>query len=866
MVSTSLLSTEFSLTSALHSSLTDQFKQVVDRFPQKTAITDQHTSLSYQELWDRAVELSFSMNSLSGQSLVSIESGNSTEHIVAIWATLLAGHSYIFLPPLDNPKLSTDLLGISASLSIDETGSRLTIHEKEVNSTYQPHESPGTERHSQSAACVVMTSGSTGEPKLVVFEDQHIVFESWRQNLDTGLCPEDKMDLLFSFHFSASLACIFPALLTGASLHLLDLAKEGWAILPEWWRQHEITIANLSTATFRKLIAMKKPIFVPGMKMLGIGAEAMNQEDVKGFLTFFPNTCELQQSYASTEARTISQWFLRKHGWDPQKPVPVGYPVTGKQLSILHPDGSPVNPGEMGEIFIESEFIPETYWNPKQISWRKYLQRTDRQQRKIRTGDVGFISPTGSLVLTGRKDFQLKIRGQKVSPEWVENLLKARTILAQISVADHQEYGYIGVLGPEISQEQMPWIHSVSLSLPSHMRPAKWIQFNEWPTNRNGKFDRPAIMSMPGTATTLLPEIMVQNKAEMSPSISTVVGLIEEVLGLQNTSPIADFFDELGGDSLIAVEVWGSVLDIFSISAPFELMHQLKTAEAIGNWIDDQTEKSDFVLLSEGKTDLPPIICLSPIGTAFNCYQPLVSCWDGPQSLIGLLTQFGNESTDLSELAEKSRQTLEARFPTGPITLCGFSYAGIMAVELGKKLIAQGRHVDIILIDTPTYRPTSLSWKLLSYPLKKLKKKAMKVKSPKNGIAAQNPAAKLPSFYKQQLHLLKGFSPIIDNPTGIMIVFEALSHTQPGFHYKRDMNWEKWVSGKIRKYALPTTHNKIAKSPWIEEVSRVIQLLIPSDHQPSVSEPARPIDKKLIKISSSLKAIPDAPKNHRTAI
>lgn len=842
MVSSSFLSTEFLSTSALPFSLSEQFKQIVTRFPQKAAVTDQDHSLTYQELWNQAIALSFSLEGLPDQSLISIESGVSAEHIVAIWAVILAGHSYIFLPPARSLDQSTDRIDIAASISIDSCGSSVVHHRHELIRNSLP--TTKGQRHSQSAACVVMTSGSTGEPKLIVFEDRHILFEARRQNLDTGLCSEDQMDLLFAFHFSASLACIFPALLTGASLHLLDLAKEGWAILPDWWQQHEITIANLSTSTFRKLLSSKQPIQVPRLKMLGIGAEPMSRQDVEGFIKYFPESCELQQSYASTEARTISQWLLRQHGWDHEAPT-VGYAVTGKEIKILTPEGNEVEEGKIGEIFVESEHIPGAYWNPSQNSWQAFLQMARPNRSKIGTGDLGYFSASGSLVLTGRKDFQFKVRGQKISPEWVENALKAESgISDQITVVCHQEYGYIGVLGPQVSCSDKVALHSASLSLPSHMRPVSWFQFLDWPTNRNGKFDRKAMMSMPGEQTTLLPEIHPQNDEEDSSSAAVVVRLMEDVLALQHISQTADFFDELGGDSLNAVEVWGAVLDTFSLSAPFEMMNQLRSAEAIGNWVDEQAETSAFLPLSEGRRNAPPIICLSPIGTAFNCYKPLVSCWEGDQPLIGLLTPLGSERKDLSVIIREAQSELEARFPTGPITLCGFSYAGVMVVELGKKLLENDRIVNTILIDTPTYRPTSILWKCMGYPLAKITSKVRQLSKraqsrPTEINVAKKPksTAPLPSFYQQQLHLLHDFSPVMTNPSGMTIIFEALIHTQPGFHYKREMNWEKWVKGKVRKYALPTTHSQIAKSPWIEEISSVVQLLLPCDPKIPISEP-----------------------------
>src|SRR5262249_43544912 len=128
-------------------------------------------------------------------------------------------------------------------------------------------------------ACLMATSGTSGEPKLVGLSHRAVLFDIGRQTNDLYLGPDDRFDLLFSFGFSASLAPMFGALLNGGSLHLLDL-RDRSTELPAWLERSAITISTMTVSTFRSLVACcRGPGVCPSLRLISVGGEPLLAKD-----------------------------------------------------------------------------------------------------------------------------------------------------------------------------------------------------------------------------------------------------------------------------------------------------------------------------------------------------------------------------------------------------------------------------------------------------------------------------------------------------------------------------------------------------------------------------------------------------------
>ena len=193
---------------------------------------------------------------------------------------------------------------------------------------------------------------------MVALSHRAILFDIGRQtNNDLYLGSDDRFDSLFSFAFSASLATNFGALLNGAELHYYD-PQQNFSALPGWLADHRITISTMTVSMLRHICLLKpRANTFSEMRLLSVGGEALHPADVDAFRSAFPPSCVLQNAMAATETRTYAQYFVPRSG-PVESPVPIGWPVAGKEVLLLDEDGAPVPRGAEGEIAVRADTSP----------------------------------------------------------------------------------------------------------------------------------------------------------------------------------------------------------------------------------------------------------------------------------------------------------------------------------------------------------------------------------------------------------------------------------------------------------------------------------------------------------------------------
>jgi hypothetical protein len=170
-----------------------------------------------------------------------------------------------------------------------------------------------------------------------------------------------------------------------------------------------------------------------------------------------------------------------------------------------------------------------------------------------RTGDLGRYDPDGAVVLAGRTDDQVKVRGHRVEPAEVEAALTdqpdvtAAVVRARVDgTGETTLIAYVvparaGVLPAALRD-------AIAARLPEHARPAALVLVPELPLTANGKLDRAALpepAAVPVAATVADP---------VTPTERQVAGIWRDVLGLPRIG-VTDNFFEIGGHSLSIVAV-----------------------------------------------------------------------------------------------------------------------------------------------------------------------------------------------------------------------------------------------------------------------------------------------------------------------
>jgi amino acid adenylation domain-containing protein len=424
-------------------------------------------------------------------------------------------------------------------------------------------------------ACILPTSGSTGEPKGVVHNHRNLLHAGMRWTKAFGIRPEDRSLLVNSYCHVGGINNIFSAVLNGAAVYPYNLKESGLANLADWLMTEKITIYHSVSTVFRHFIdSLTDRHKFPEVRLIHLGGESVFKQDFELYKQHFGVNCIFLNSFGCTEISSYRQYFI-----DSAKPrlrqrtteitsnvIPIGYAAEDIEVILLDDRGKPVvgdNP--IGEIVVQSEYLALGYWQRPDLDALSFLpDPTGGNRRLYRTGDLGQMLPDGCLIHLGRKDFQVQIRGYRVELSECEAALSEHPQLKEVAVVARYSNAEIAKSNEEIEQSSIAYIVPYSgeivssrtlyeflqQKLPSYLIPAGFVFMDALPINANGKIDRLAL-PQPQAADLQSSTVYV---APSTPLEQQLAEIWAEVLKRDRVGIFDNFF-ELGGHSLLASQV-----------------------------------------------------------------------------------------------------------------------------------------------------------------------------------------------------------------------------------------------------------------------------------------------------------------------
>jgi len=587
-------------------SIVARFERAVQIYPNRPAVSTRSTLLAYKELNSVANCLARAIQNLlgEGEEPVALLLENGAPIITAILGVLKAGKLYMPLDP-SHPKerLEATLEASQTRLILtnnrgrvklgDYTGHGLHVLDLDETTANFSLENLAFPASGNTRACILYTSGSTGEPKGVVHSHRNVLHKTSTYTNDLHLCPEDRIALLSPCTFSLSVGFIFGALLNGACLYPVDVKAEGLAHLANWFAQEKITIYNSVPAIFRKFTdTLARGENLPHLRLIHLGGEALTEKDVELVRKYFSSECILLSLWGCSETGTIAQCLVDKTSRFNGDSMLAGSPGSGSEILVLDDEGNALGFNQVGEIAVKSEYLAMEYWRNPVLTRAAFLSDPKGgKQRIYRTGDLGLLRSDGLVEYHGRKDLQIKIRGQKVAVVEIEMALaKHAAIKAAIVTAQENSLGdqyLVAYVMP--AQNTMPPTKELQVflqqRLPEHMVPSIFVVLDSFPLTPNGKLDRKALQE-----PEKIRRLNISGVPPRTPIEKTLAKIWMEVLSVDRVGIHDDFFD-LGGHSLTAMQVVSRAIKKFRLELPLQSLFVSPTVAAMAVLIREHQKK-----------------------------------------------------------------------------------------------------------------------------------------------------------------------------------------------------------------------------------------------------------------------------------
>lgn len=571
-----------------------RFEQQVQRYPERLALKTQKQTLTYADLNTAANRVAHAILARQGTDAepVALLFEHDASIITAILGVLKAGKMYVALDPtLPQSRLRYLLEDAQASMLLTHT------QHVALAQALCPHacqwlnidtleadvagENPQLSITPERFACIVYTSGSTGQPKGVIQNHKNILHKIMHYTNDIYLCAEDRLVLLASCSVGASMWNMFGALLNGASLFPIDLKDEtGLVHLAAHLLQERITIYHSTPSVFRHCVgSLIEAAQFPDLRLIRLAGEPVYKHDVELYKRYFSQDCLLYVALATTETGCISQYTISKETLLPGSTIPAGHTVEDVEVLLRDDEERMVAPDQIGEIVVKSRYLSPGYWRRADLTAAAFLPDPDDPEGRLyRTGDLGLRRPNGCLEHLGRKDWQVKIRGYRVEiPEIEMALVALDSIKAAAVVAHADESGNQRLVAYLVPSGLRPVTVStirraLAETLPNYMLPAVFVLLEALPLTANGKVDRQALPA-PSQAHPPLASPYVAPRTAIE---RTLAAIWAEVLHLERVGVHDNFFD-VGGHSLSATQVMAHVRDTLGTDIPWRAFFEMPT-------------------------------------------------------------------------------------------------------------------------------------------------------------------------------------------------------------------------------------------------------------------------------------------------
>ena len=542
-------------------SIINKLQEIISAYPDVKAVIDggDGSGFTYAQFGEYAGKIAAKLlrKGVKPGDFVMIMLPRNKEYIAAMYASWLVGAGFAPLSPAYPPErieyIKNDCRAVAV---IDERFLRGVSSEQPLTQTL--------EHKPEDPAILIYTSGSTGNPKGVLHSQRSITDSVFRY-MDYANTPVGfRAAIGAPFTFVASVQGVFAPLCAGNTAILIPYeAMRDPELLAETIEKQKINRCFISP----KMLKVFKPKG-DSLKVVSTGSERVTDLFSKAFT--------IQVAYGQTESAGAVMMFEIDKKYDN---TPIGKPIGQVKAYLLDENNAPADEGEI----CLAGYFADGYLNLTEQTAKTFVDNPFAAQdgfpKLLRTGDIGRMDENGNYIYLNRRDWMVKINGQRVEPGEIEAIIKNTGGVFDAAVKDFKNrYGQVYLVAYYVESEPVEADDirkAISKKLPPYMIPSFFVKLDRLPVNQNGKLDRKALIAPEAG------EFKNEYEAPVTDMQKALCSAFEQILDVERVGIDDDFFS-LGGDSVKAAMTakecalfFVSIADIFKGKTPRGIEREL---------------------------------------------------------------------------------------------------------------------------------------------------------------------------------------------------------------------------------------------------------------------------------------------------
>jgi len=491
--------------------LIDYFESTVDLYPDKLAIVDATSKLSFNELRlkGKFIAKIISEKHTVFNRPVAVYLPKTNDSIASFIGTLYSGNCYA---PLDTKspinRIETILRSLDPLCVLTDNKHIGNLKKCNLNIDiinlddfeFDPIDSDNFNYKKcidTDVAYIIHTSGSTGSPKGVVISHKSI-FDYINWSIDTfDITHNEIIGNQTPFIFDMSTLDIYLMVFTGATLYLIpeqmfmfpakliDYIKTNHINFIFWVPSVYINVANLKLLDSIKIPTLKKVLFA---------GEVMPTKHLNYWMNSLGKEVLYANLYGPTELTVIATYYVVDRKFRDDEVLPIGKPCRNCDVLILNDENNLSKKNEKGELCVRGTSLSSGYWNNFEKTNSVFVQNplnNSYPEKIYRTGDIVFENDQNEIIFVGRKDFQIKHLGYRIELGEIEHTILS--VFESMNVCILYDHSKSEIVLVYESTHEIPVTEfriKLNKVLSKYMIPTRYVNVDNLPLTTSGKIDR----------------------------------------------------------------------------------------------------------------------------------------------------------------------------------------------------------------------------------------------------------------------------------------------------------------------------------------------------------------------------------------